>query len=151
MRDRNFSICHSIAARNRRILSQQQFSGLPSCEISAFPVLLLHVAAFSRRGKRMMLITELFPFFLIQFLLPKSPLRYPSPLNSLSVEQKSLFMFPKILRLFQFRRALRPSFAPSLPVVVFPLKLFLRPKAAQFSWVLFIPRDKGGEERERKK
>ena len=35
MRDRNFSICHSIAARDRRILpSLQQSSG----EISAFPV-----------------------------------------------------------------------------------------------------------------
>ena len=63
-------------------------------------------------------------------------------------------MFPKILRLFQFRRAggrLAASPSPSLPVVVFPLKLFvLRPASAatQFSWVLFIPRDKG---RERKK
>ena len=86
------------------------------------PFFFLHVAAFSRRGKRMMLITELFPFFLIQFLLPKSPLRYPSPLNSLSVEQKSLFMFPKILRLFQFRRA--RSLSPSLPLCP-PLSSFL--------------------------
>ena len=42
-----------------------------------------------------------------------------------------------------------PGASPPPPVVVFPLKLFVlvRP-AAQFSWVLFIPRDKG---RERKK
>ena len=111
------------------------------------PFFFLHVAAFSRRGKRMMLITELFPFFLIQFLLLKALPSVPPefPLSGAEV----IIYVSKNPSTFSVPPGARPL--PLSSVVVFPLKLFLRPKAAQFSWVLFIPRDKGGEDRERKK
>ena len=97
----------------------------------------------------MLLITKLlfFPFSSnFSSLKAKSPfLSYASPLDSLSVEQKSLFMFPKILRLFSVPPGGGSlSLCRRLSFETFPL----RPKAAQFSWVLFIPRDKGRERRE---
>ena len=103
MRDRNFSICHSIAAPNRRrvLLSLQQSSG----DISAF-----------QGDKRMMLITKLFLFSLIQFLLPKSPsppLRVPLgfPLSQRSRShylcfQKSFDFFQSLSSLCRRRRRL---------------------------------------------
>ena len=91
--------------------------------------------------------------FVVQFLLrPKSPSSSSPPLLvplefPLSGTKVIIYVSKNPSTFFSSAGRVISSV-----VVVFPLKLFIRPEAAQFSWVLFISRDKGGEERrERKK